>query len=327
MNIALTYSCNQNCDFCFARDAVSINKNSPEAGEITIDNLYKVISFMKTSKVSVFNMIGGEPTLHSRFEEIYDIVSDNGFSIVIFSNGLIDKDRADFLSQRDNLECILLNIRERGEYLRKEWKKINYTLFRLNNKITLSFRIYRANFDPTFLFDLIDKYRLLRLINWAIACPSLVEKNKYIPLEDHKKVVKKMVIFSRESKRRNIRWYSDSGFLFCAFTDGKLEELRENVGFRPDTNCYPAIEVAPDLRVFRCFGLASKSQITLKLTDFANLQEAERHFFIKSLPFKRIGSLDKCFSCEHIRTQKCSGGCMVNILKRLPTYKNLSAVF
>ncbi len=321
MNVALTYFCNQKCPYCFAIDAMSISKYSIEAREMTLDNLKKVMEFMKKSQVSRFKMIGGEPTLHSKFEEFFDIISDNSFSVFIFSNGVIDKEKVDFLRKRDNITNILLNIREPEEYSAKDWGMIKYTLSRLDNKIILSFRIYRTDFDPSFLFDLIDEHKLIRLINWAIACPSLIGNNAYLRLEEHEKAVKRMVEFSRESKRRNIRWYSDMGFIVCAFTDDMLEELKENVGFMPETNCTSALEVTPDLRVFRCMGTAPKTRQGLKITDFNNLKEATRYFFLKSLPFKRIGGMDKCFKCEHIISQKCGGGCMVHILKRFPGYK------
>jgi len=327
MNIALTYFCNQKCPYCFAIDAMSIKRASAEAREMTIDNLCKIMDFMKRSRVSGFNMIGGEPTLHSRFEEIYDIISDNGFSVMIFSNGVIDKHRVGFLSKKNNLKTILLNIRQPEEYSTKDWEKILYTCSRLNKVITLSYRVYKMDFDPEFLFDLIDEYRLKRLINWTIACPSLMRDNVYIPIEGHEKVVERMVEFSRESKKRNIQWYSDAGFILCAFANGKSEELKRNVGFVPETNCHPAMEVAPDLRIFRCYGTVPKTRPGLKITDFNNLKKAERYFFIKSLPFKRVGAMDKCFGCEHIVSQRCGGGCMVHIFKRFPDYKNLPPIF
>lgn len=306
---------------------MSVSRESTAAREMAVDNLYKMMDFMKKSGITGFNMIGGEPTLHSRFEEIYNIISDNGFSVMIFSNGVIDKQRVEFLSRKDNLQSILLNIREPEEYSSQDWKKILYTCVRLNKIVTLSYRIYKMDFDPRFIFDLIDEYKLNRLINWAIACPSLIRNNAYVRLEEHEKAVKRMVEFSRESKKRNVNWYSDSGFILCAFSNGKLEELRENVNFVPETNCGPAMEVAPDLRIFRCYGMAPKSRPGLKITDFKNLAEAEKYFLLKSLPFKRVGGMDKCFGCEHIISQKCGGGCMVHILKRFPNYKNLSPIF
>lgn len=317
MNIALTYACNQKCPYCFAADAMSISGRS----EISIRNLKIVTDFLKKSKITEFRMAGGEPTLHSRFREIYDLVSANSFNITILSNGIIDEGNVNFLAKKNNLDGILLNINQPKSYTLKAWKKIENTLFRLNKKITLGFRIYEFDFNPRFFFDLIDKYNLNRFINWAIACPGLVKDNIYIKLEDHKKVIDRMVEFTYESKKRDIRWYSDSGFILCAFNKEKLEKLEKNTGFLPTTNCMVGIEIAPDLRVFRCFGLAAKSNKNLKLTDFKNFQAVEEYFTINSLPFKRIGTFDRCFKCEHLISRRCGGGCMAHILKRFPDHK------
>jgi len=327
MNIALTYFCNQKCPYCFAQDAILSYRGLAASREMGIPNLKKVLNFMKNSGIERFNMIGGEPTLHPEFEKIYDIITGCGLSVTIFSNGVIDKQRVEFLAEKDNLINVLVNIRTPVEYSKKDWKKILFVLSQLNKKVILSYRIYKIDFDLTFLFDLIDRYQLKRLINLAIACPSLVSDNVHPPLEKHREIVERMVEFSYESKKRNIRWYPDYGFILCAFTKENLKKLKMNTGFVPLTNCYPPIEVAPDLRVFRCFGLASQSKHGLKITDFKNLQEAERYFFSRSLVFKRIGALEKCFKCRYLINQKCGGGCMVHILKRLPRYQNLTPIF
>lgn len=320
MNIALTYFCNQKCKYCFGMDAMSIASRLKPSREMTFPDLYKIIRFMKKSGIRRFNMIGGEPTLHSQFEKFYKIISDNGLNVMIFSNGVIDKEKVDFLSAQDSLNSILLNIREPQEYSKAAWEKIEYTLSRINKKVNLSFRIYRMDFNPVFLFDLIDKHALPRMINWAIACPSLVSGNKYVRLEDHCKAVKRMVKFSRVSKKRRIGWYTDSGFIFCAFSADQSKKLFKNTGFIPEVNCQAPLEVAPDLRVFRCYGLASKSRPGLKITDFKSIIEAKNYFNTRSLPLKRLGGMDKCFKCEHIISQKCGGGCMVHILKKFPQF-------
>jgi len=104
---------------------MSISANTQDGREMSIENLNKVIDFLKRSKVSDFTMIGGEPTLHSRFEEVYDIISDKGFSVNIFSNGIIEKRRVEFLRKKDNLHTILLNINHPKDYPSQHWKMLN----------------------------------------------------------------------------------------------------------------------------------------------------------------------------------------------------------
>jgi organic radical activating enzyme len=327
MNIALTYYCNQRCTFCFGKDAMRRARGTPSAKVMTMANLRKAIAFLKRSDQDVFRMIGGEPTLHPHFEKIYRTVEENGLGAMLFSNGVMDARTVDFLSGRKSLKAVLLNIRQPQEYAPRDWEKLCYTLERLGGLVNLSFRIYRLDFDPRFLFDLIDRYRLTRLINWAIACPSLQETNDFLPLAQHKKAVNRMVRFAAESHKRKIGWFTDSGFILCAFTPRTLRVLRETVGFVPDTNCAPPLEVSPDLHVYRCYGMAGKTDKGLSLSRFNNEQQMQEYFFKRSAPLKRLGALDECFSCEHMIHNSCSGGCLVHVLKRLPSWQSVPALF
>ena len=88
-NIFLTRKCNLNCSYCFADEFV--NKANEE---ITIDNFKTALQFIKTHKDEKVGLIGGEPTLHSAFAEILDILNsdDDITSYVIFTNGIeLDK--------------------------------------------------------------------------------------------------------------------------------------------------------------------------------------------------------------------------------------------
>lgn len=327
MNVALTYRCNQRCRYCFGTDAMHLRPSRGKSPQMSVADLDRVLGFLRASSVSVFNMIGGEPTQHSEFEAFFRRIVAAGLSVQMFSNGVIDPGLVDFLAGQEKLVNILVNIRQPEEYRPQDWKRLLGTLRSLHRKVTLSFRVYRRVFRPVFLFDLIDRYGLQRLINWAIACPSLYRSNEFVPLEDHRLVVRKMAGYLRQSHDRAIRWYSDSGFIRCAFTERDLERFRRLVGFVPQTNCIAPVEVAPDLRVFRCFGMAVQTRPGLMLTDFRSLTEVEGYFRLRSLGLKRIGSFPECFRCEHMRSGVCCGGCMVHILRRMPGYQSLPPMF
>jgi hypothetical protein len=327
MNFALTYYCNLRCPYCFAKDAMRLAKKRPSALAISARNLRAAIAFLKASRQDTFRMIGGEPTLHPRFEKIYRTVEAHGFRIALFSNGVMGSSTAKFLSGRDSLVDVLVNIRHPREYSAADRERLFFALGSLGEKAVLSFRISRLDFDPAFLYDLIDRYRLRRTINWAISCPSLEGANEFIPLADHARAVRRMVLFSKESRARGITWFSDYGFIRCAFTRPQLRLLKENVGFVPETNCFPPVEVSPDLRVYRCYGMAAKTSAGLSLKDFRDEQELDAYFLRRSAHLKRLGALDKCFSCTHMRSGGCSGGCLVHVVKRLPGWEKLPALF
>ena len=89
-NIMMTDVCNLNCPYCFANEFVNKDRN-----EITEENFDKAVDFIvgDGSRFSV-GLIGGEPTIHSRFEYfVRKLINDDRVkTIVVYTNGIaIDK--------------------------------------------------------------------------------------------------------------------------------------------------------------------------------------------------------------------------------------------
>lgn len=313
MNINIVNYCNLKCPYCFAVGLWKSSVDKIKAEEINIRNLKKVINFMKRSNISNFRMFGGEPTLHSRFEEVYDIISMNGFTVDMASNGVISRQRVDFLSKKKNLKNIAVNIQPPASYTVEQYEMINFTLTKLNKLINLGFVIDTLDFDGYFIIDLIKKYELRQSVKWSIAAPCFNQKNVSIKIEDHKKVIKRMVSHSRRFKRYNIHWYPDTTFMWCLFTKKQLDELYRNVRFIPENLCLPVLEVSPDLTVYRCYGTARLTNPELKIMDFKDEDDAYMYFFKKEMPFKTVGVFKKCYTCDS-RGKMCGGGCLVHII-------------
>lgn len=327
MNVGLTNRCNFNCPFCFARDAMSISRAMKQDNEISMDSIGKVIRFLKKSGQDTFNMIGGEPTLHSRFRDIYEKIESEGLAVSVFSNGLMREGIAEFLRERKGLNCVLINILEPRHYTKELWGALNRTLSVLKDKAVLSFRIYETAFRIDFLIALIDRHCLCRVVNLAPACPSLKRENAFLKIEDHKRVSERLLRYSYRFRQRRITWYSDNGFIYCAFTRAQLKGLYANVGFIPACVCLAPVEVAPNLTVFRCFGMAEKSDRDMKLTDFSDLASLERFFDKRTSVLKRAGLKDECLYCDDMEKGNCDGGCAVHIIKRFPGYKTAPVLY
>ena len=290
-------------------------RNKGENTEISLNNLNIVIKFLKKSGIPDFRMIGGEPTLHSRFKEIYNIISDNGFNVTIFTNGIFDKSKRIFLSKKKNLN-ILLNVNHPKDYIKGIRDVVLRTIIELNEEIILGFNIYKIDFNPQFLLKLIEKYKIRqRKIRLGIANPILTGNNVYIDLKDHRKIANRIVDFSRQCNKLDIALSFDCGFILCAFTKEQLGELYYNVGSVPKFNCSAPIDVAPDLKLFYCFSLSDNSEE--KLNDFKDIFEVKKHFDDKLKVLKRIGGMERCFNCKHLKRQQCVGGCIAHTLRSL----------
>lgn len=298
MNINITTYCNLKCPYCFAVDLWDSAGNKKDDKEMNLKNLKAVLEFMKRSKMRVFPMFGGEPTLHPKFMEVYDLITKSGLWVVVFSNGVIANDRVEFLKEQKNLSGICINIQHPDDYLAHQWKSVESTLRELSKHIRLGFVIYKKDFNGYFMIDMINKYNLNRVVKWPIAAPTLKKENVYIKTEDHKEVIERFVKHSRGFKKSNISWHPDTTYMWCLFSKEQLDELYQNVKFVPVNLCKPVLEVAPNLSVFRCYGTASLTNPKMKITDFNGEKEAYEYFEKREIALKRVGIFQECFNCS-----------------------------
>lgn len=188
----------------------------------------------------------------------------------------------------------------------------------MNDKITLGFNIYRTDFDPFFLIDLIKKYALSKKsIRLSTACPAIGCKNQYVPIDKQRLIAKKIVKFAKKCNESDISIGFDCGFVLCSFTEeecGKLHYYNAQL----KTYCTAAIDVAPDLTVWRCF--ATSSLLNKKLTDFKSTKEIEQFYEEKFGMFRQIGAMKKCLTCKYLKRGQCPGG---GLSQRLQSFHTL----
>jgi hypothetical protein len=237
-----------------------------------------------------------------------------GFHFTIFSNGIIRK-KEDVLFLRninDTICDILINTNFKDSYKRGDYGVLKDTLKILHNKISLGFNIYKEDFEACFLIELINKYSLKRAIRLGIASPILGYDNEYIPFDKHRIIAKKIVKFVSKCDKEDIRCDFDCGFTLCSFTKSEFGELHYS-GSPLRTYCSNALDVSPDLTVWRCF--ATSALWNRNLADFKNINEIHQFFNAKVKAFQRVGALEKCLRCKYLERNQCSGGCLVHTLK------------
>jgi hypothetical protein len=84
-------------------------------------------------------------------------------------------------------------------------------------------------------------------------------------------------------------------------------------------NCTPVIDILPDLRAIRCFGLSEYTKRDIR--DFRNIGELRRHY-VKTVdrPAHSLWTSDKCESCYNRECGDCSGGCLLFKAEQLFAY-------
>ena len=100
MNIILNSYCNLKCNYCFADEYMEETVNTP--GKSMDFDYFEKEMLPRIQKAGVINFMGGEPTLHPRFNELLSMTLDamSPYSnLGLFTNGLMKDHVLDLLER------------------------------------------------------------------------------------------------------------------------------------------------------------------------------------------------------------------------------------
>ncbi|MCI5188834.1 MAG: radical SAM protein [Candidatus Electrothrix sp. AS4_5] len=320
MNLLLTTKCNRICKYCFAKNKLTHNKNGNNQF-ISLENVRKVIKFLKKSEEHTISLLGGEPTLHPQFTDILTLFNNERFAVNVFTNGIISSSTIEAI-KNSRIEKInfLVNTNEQHENRPHDWDKIIHTFDEIPYYTILGFTIYRADFNADFLIELCNKYNLLKHIRLGIAQPVLNQKNNYLSPEYYKKIGKKICTLSDLCIQHDISLWFDCGFTLCMFDQNQLELLKKN-NVQLQFSCGTTIDVGPDLTVWNCFPLSCVHNTKLK--QFTTTQDIRDYYKKKLSSCFKVGSYSYCQNCKYFISRQCAGGCTAHIYRRLEHAKKL----
>jgi organic radical activating enzyme len=256
--------------------------------------------------VDVVSLLGGEPTLHSKFKEIVTRVSNKGYSIKIFTNGATAALRGIHGIAPDEIR-IILNLNEPDTYNANEWKQIekNCTLFK--DQIALSFNVFKPDFSWDYLKEAILQWGLNHFVRIGMAQPIKGMNNAFLQEKDLRAASSRLVNMAEDLATHGISIGFDCGFRPWTFTQEELGILAE-CGTHFLFVCKPVIDIGPQLMTWRCFPFSVGPGV--KLTDFASMKELAQYFTEKWSSIQEKGNTDACSDCSNMKTALCSGGCL-----------------
>lgn len=310
-NIIITNYCNLSCPYCFANDIIQTKKHN-----ITLDELSKILNFLKKGQEHNYRIgiIGGEPTLHFKFEQIVSKIIDfsheqNLEKPVIFSNGILLQDYS-FLCSND--ARVLLNLNHPKIIGKDNWEKIEKTLNTLENNYAfahqnahLGINLYLNIPDWIYILD-IAKFYKQKNIRCSVVAPTnkLKTTDKFQYYTENKEI---FLNFLTDAEKYNIIVDMDCNKIpLCYFTDKEqkfiLKQTTQYQAF-----CDPVIDINYNLTAVSCFG----TNIPVDITQFQNLSHLNRYFQIKQIaPLIEKNKIDMCQNCKKMEILECQGGCL-----------------
>jgi len=306
-NILITNVCNADCSFCFARE-----RSQESQKFISLDDLNDRIDFIESSGLSQIRLIGGEPTIHPKFQEIVSRIRSTGLDLILFSNG--------FIPQR-NLGCLveisqekfamLLNVNAKGK--NRNSKNLRQKVLRsLNIKVTLGFTILNPSFDLSTYFQWINDYGLQRKVRLGLAQPIYGGENQYLSPKRYKSTAQSILDNAEKAKIENIRLEFDCGFVRCMFTHEEWQQLSD-WGVIAESHCAPNLDIGLDGKIFHCFSI---SQIATSLDKIDSTKAAITELNDQRKLFREFGIYPYCSECPELNNGRCCGGCLSLTLRR-----------
>lgn len=307
-NLYLTHKCNRGCPFCFARDVL---KESGRLDEIlTIDEITRFLD-RYGRPTDVLGLLGGEPFLYQHFGELYNLLLERGIFAKVFTSGTnplpAPLNEMTFKDVIGKLSFVV-NVGTPDTYNERQYANLENLLTRFGPICSLSFTIFDLTADPTYLFNLIDRFHLNRDIRVGIALPIFNGGNAYIEKEKYKEAGDYFIRTMKAAAKRQISLSMDCGFTGCMFTTEQIGAMLSR-GAEINFMCGAAVDVGPGLKAWNCFPLFQLGKIdALEYPDIESLRDALVENTDAQLT-DAPGIFAECAECEMRLRRLCEGGC------------------
>lgn len=304
MNILLTTACNLDCDYCFAQSL----RGRAGQREMTLRDLEWLLSQLDPD-VDEVRLMGGEPTLHSRYAEVMRIVKSRDFIATVFTNGTRPALRQ---TAPDLPDRVLLNLNDWPAYSAGQQAEILNNLSALGQRLSLGYTVTRPDFDLSTHRKLILAHGLKPVIRLGLAQPVIGGRNVYLADADLATAHRAVADWATRLAADGIRLNFDCGFRRCHFTDGQIEQLvRAGAALR--FFCAPSLDVGPGLLAWRCYAFSAGPGVDLR--QFGSLEQARDGFRRRDRYLAPA-----CDSCRDHQSGWCQGGCLARqAIKAIPS--------
>lgn len=301
-HIAITYKCNLECCYCYARNL--------KFKDMIIKDFNKVLDWFEKQNIKKISLIGGEPTIHPKFEEIINIIKKRNFKTVLFTNGLFNSKIADKISSKV-ISSIFLNYNSPTFYTKGQRelleKNISF-LMEKNKNIVFSFNIESNKTSYQYVIDSCKKYNINK-IRFSIAVPNIKRSNEFFDLTSLKSTIPHLLEFVKTAVKKNIKTILARPLPLCLFEKNEIEFLKKYNTLMSTCELTKAVFVInPDLSIYPCTTLHMKGP---NLLTFKEKGEIVKYYenVIKKLKWNCY-IFSKCKKCIYRLRKKCSGVCL-----------------
>lgn len=313
-NILITNYCNQNCDFCFAKREMNKHRLNRE---MKISDFKQILLKMKRVKkgIDTVKLLGGEPTLHSQFDEIVELSLKYFPHLQIFTNGIFSEEKVGLLIKYSPRIKLTLNIMTPSFLSNERVRAVildNITRLSAKTNVTLSITM-NPHTNWAMLLSNIPR-EVIKSVNIriGIANPILDDKNFY-SFTDFPKIGNKLYSLVKYIRRYGSkkRISLNCGFTRCMIGDKQYEYLKNEAIFS-GWGCFgkdSIADISTNLYVFHCFSLSEKYR---QPSSKYSLIKLNAILLLKRYEYWKKIVLTGCKTCPYFGhdANSCPGPCI-----------------
>ena len=331
-NIMVNEACNLCCPYCFAGEFVN---RSPQ--EMTLGDFRTALNFALSDRAErQIGIIGGEPLLYSHINEalqtaLEDVRSD---PVMLYTNA-VELDRLAPEILESSKFRLLVNCNSPEDMGTKAFEKMCQNLRDFKEihfgegRFRLSVNIYKPDFDYSYVIPIVRElgFDVIRL---SISVPPKGRLFGRSPLDYFREMKPVAMRFVGDMLQCGVITGFDCNFLpSCTLTKDEYDGvLRAKEIFYSAlqqkysrtfwqrailcelNNCTPVIDILPDLRAIRCFGLSEYTKQDIH--EFRDIGEL-RKYYVNTIdrPACGVWTSDECKDCYNRESGECSCGCLL----------------
>jgi radical SAM protein with 4Fe4S-binding SPASM domain len=250
-----------------------------------------------------------------------DYALQRGFEVRMFTSGIMSEAKRDAIAavwakHADRKVHFIVNLNHPSETPAAQQTAQAAFLERAAERASLSFNIYREDFDLTFAFEAIAKHGLTRRIRLGLAHPIAAadDDNQYVGPAGYRHVADRLASFAADFERERVTPGFDCGFPICMFRDAELGAFVK-LGATFHWMCGPIVDIGPDLDLWPCFPLSHLRGKSLyefdSLTEIITMLADD----VRQRRGERIGIFNECQECSLRERRLCNGGCQTYVLR------------
>ena len=303
--IFITGKCNLNCPYCFSAEL--------QPQEMSLTDFDGILQWAKRNQVTKISLCGGEPTIHSHFDKILQLIENHGFktyfasnftfdctSLENFNSNVIDQVFIHLTGQTFENQHLMDQLHKNVEYAKKA-------------KIELMCRTNIANENPpvTAWFHFLEETKIQNL-NIALTFPTPKADNQFIDIrsfEQYHSIIEQII---NKATERRVGVTFAKPIPLCIFDGTMIRYLFALQKLRPLCNIYEEnytrnLCITLKKEFHACLGVTSSS---LKFRENMEWSEVENFCANVIRPLLSKPLWTKCNDCFLFDRKLCQGACL-----------------